>query len=337
LKTIFSTQGVHPRDRFDYWHQIACKSVVDHDSRPESRLNFTAELEAERLAGLDLIVFQNSPMDVSHEVRHIVRAKDDDIFVCRQIAGALRLEQEGRELTLEPGQFALLDSALPYIGRFFSGSKLLVIKVPRHEFEARLGPIQSLVARGISPEAGTHGLTSSLLALLPAHVSCLAPLADQAIKTQILDLIAFGLAQYAGRVQLSSSKALSLLRLRAVIESRLMDPDLTPAQAAAAAGMSTRYANALLAKEGQSLARFIQARRLARCRKALEDPLQQRRTVSEIAFAWGFSDMTHFGRSFKKTFGILPSELKRQAEKRGAMVSQMDRLNVRRKPLSLKG
>jgi hypothetical protein len=231
LKTIFSTQAVHPRDRFDFWHQIACKRVVDHDSRPESRLNFTAELQAERLAGLDLIVFENSPMDVSHEVRHIVRAKDDDLFVCRQMAGALRLEQEGREVTLQPGQFALLDSALPYIGRFFSGSKLLVIKVPRRELEARLGPIQNLVARGVSPDAGAHGLTSSLLALLPTHISCLVPLAEQALKTQTLDLIALALSQYPGPVRLSSPKALSLLRLRAVIESRLTDPDLTPAQA----------------------------------------------------------------------------------------------------------
>jgi AraC-like DNA-binding protein len=314
LKTVFSTQAVHPRDRFDYWHQIACKRVVDHDSRPESRLNFTAELQAERLAGLDLIVFQNSPMDVSHEVRHIVRAKDDDLFVCRQMAGALRLEQEGREVTLQPGQFALLDSALPYIGRFFSGSKLLVIKVPRRELEARLGPIQNLVARGVSPDAGAHGLTSSLLALLPTHISCLVPLAEQALKTQTLDLIALALSQHAGPVRLSSPKALSLLRLRAVIESRLTDPDLTPAQAAAGAGMSVRYANALLASEGQSLARFIQARRLSRCRRALEDPRQQRRTVSEIAYSWGFSDMTHFGRSFKKAYGILPSELRRRTE-----------------------
>jgi hypothetical protein len=61
------------------------------------------------------MALENSPMDVSHEVRHIDRAKDDDLFVCRQMAGALRLEQEAREVTLQPGQFALLDSALPYI------------------------------------------------------------------------------------------------------------------------------------------------------------------------------------------------------------------------------
>ena len=42
-------------------------------------------------------------------------------------------------------------------------------------------------------------------------------------------------------------------------------------------------------------------------RKALEDPLQAHRSVSEIAYGWGFSDMTHFGRRFKQAYGVLPS------------------------------
>jgi AraC family transcriptional activator of tynA and feaB len=57
-----------------------------------------------------------------------------------------------------------------------------------------------------------------------------------------------------------------------------------------------------------SIMRLVQARRLERCRAALEDPGQARRSVSEIAFGWGFSDMTHFGRRFKAAYGILPSE-----------------------------
>ena len=54
--------------------------------------------------------------------------------------------------------------------------------------------------------------------------------------------------------------------------------------------------------------RLIQTRRLEHCRLALEDPLQSHRTLSEIAYGWGFSDMTHFSRRFKTTYGVLPSE-----------------------------
>ena len=70
-------------------------------------------------------------------------------------------------------------------------------------------------------------------------------------------------------------------------------------------------ANAVLAEESLSISRLIQARRLARCRSALDDPLQTHRTVSEIAYGWGFSDMTHFGRVFRAAFGLLPSEYRK--------------------------
>ena len=85
---------------------------------------------------------------------------------------------------------------------------------------------------------------------------------------------------------------------------------------ALAAGVSLRYANAALSDEGTSIGRLIQARRLLRCRRALEDPAQAHRTVSEIAYGWGFSDMTHFGRKFKAAFGQLPSEYRKASHER---------------------
>jgi AraC-like DNA-binding protein len=97
----------------------------------------------------------------------------------------------------------------------------------------------------------------------------------------------------------------------------LSDPNLDVKTIADAAGVSVRYANALLALEDTSLRRLIQTRRLKRCQKALEDPLQSRRTVSEIAYSWGFSDMTHFGRVFKKAHGVLPSEYLRRSKQTG--------------------
>jgi AraC-like DNA-binding protein len=101
------------------------------------------------------------------------------------------------------------------------------------------------------------------------------------------------------------------MNVRTAIEARLPDPQLDAETVATAAGVSVRYANALLAQEGTSIARLIQSRRLERCHRALMDPLQAHRTVTEIAAGWGFSDMTHFGRRFKTAYGVLPSEFRR--------------------------
>jgi AraC-like DNA-binding protein len=48
-----------------------------------------------------------------------------------------------------------------------------------------------------------------------------------------------------------------------------------------------------------------------RCQKAFDDPSQTHRTISEIAYGWGFSDMTHFGRKFKAAYGLSPREFRK--------------------------
>jgi AraC family transcriptional regulator, positive regulator of tynA and feaB len=89
-----------------------------------------------------------------------------------------------------------------------------------------------------------------------------------------------------------------------------------------------------LAQEGTSVARLIQARRLEQCERALANPMQADRTVGDIAYAWGFSDLTHFGRLFKKRFGTTPSEYRRQISRHGA---PCEKTRVPRQPCAKAG
>jgi AraC-like DNA-binding protein len=135
-------------------------------------------------------------------------------------------------------------------------------------------------------------------------------LSQELVLHQALDVIALSLAGTIASEapRLSSGRAVTLLRVQAAIDARLSDSELDPVAVAAAAGVSVRYANAALARQGTSIAKLIQTKRLDRCRRALEDPAQRQRSVSEIAYGWGFSDMTHFGRRFKAAFGMSPRD-----------------------------
>jgi AraC-like DNA-binding protein len=151
--------------------------------------------------------------------------------------------------------------------------------------------------------------------MLPAHLGKMSRTAEKIAMDQTLDLIALSLAgmMHSSRPRISSARAVVSSAVRAAVEARLHDPNLTATTVAAAAGVSLRYANAVLAEENLSVARLIQERRLARCRRALGDPLQSHRSVSEIAYAWGFSDMTHFGRCFRKAYGLSPRDYRGRA------------------------
>ena len=161
---------------------------------------------------------------------------------------------------------------------------------------------------------GINGLVSDYLRNIPQYIDALQDAAKARIGEQVLDLAAVALAAEGGkgRPALSSARATALLRLRMEIERRLPDPALDPETAAGAAGISVRYANALLAEEGLSLGRLIVSRRLERCRLALSDAMQAHRTIGDIAYSWGFSDLSHFTRRFKGAFGCTPSDYRRQ-------------------------
>ncbi|WP_171947798.1 hypothetical protein [Bradyrhizobium erythrophlei] len=167
MKKLFSTTDVDPRHRFDYWHSVACDNLVGHTSTPECRQTFNAELRAGTLAATRLVLFENLPMDVSRTTKHVAHSQSDDLFICRQAAGLLALEQDGRQLVLGVGDVTLLDPNLPYAARFSAASKLLVVKVTRGALEARVGRIRDLTANALKPTKPENRWMSSILAMLP--------------------------------------------------------------------------------------------------------------------------------------------------------------------------
>jgi AraC family transcriptional regulator, positive regulator of tynA and feaB len=316
LQKFFSTADVHSRDSFDYWHEVLCKKIIEHDCIPDSREGFRGELKGGAVGDISLVSFENSPAIYSRVTRrHVGHSNPDELLVVQQRAGTTLLGQAGREVLLETGDITLVDPRRPAWANHSKGARL-VLKVPRHELEARVGKTHQTMAASIKPTAPEYALTSVFLEALATHSDALDPATADIVRNQALDLIAVSFAKAMDRdvPRVSSARALVLVNVRAAIEARLTDPMLDSDTVAAAAGVSVRYANAVLAEAGTSIMRLIRARRLERCRRALQDPTQAIRAISEIAYGWGFSDMTHFSRSFRAAFGLLPSEYRRLAK-----------------------
>jgi AraC-like DNA-binding protein len=316
VKRVFSTADVDPRDRLAYWHDVVCSNIVDRDFTPESPATFQADLHLGAIGDIGLALCATSPMTMVHATHHIGQTQTDHLFVTRQMAGTLVEEQDGREAVLNAGDIVLNDPRFPYASKSFKNSKLLILKIPRRLLEDRIGETRMMTARTLKRAQKEHRLTSALLRMLPAFTATLDAPALDMVRDHVLDLVAVSLAAAAdgGKARISSTRSFALINVRAVIESRMSDPNLDQYAVAAAAGVNQRFANQVLAQEGTSIARLIQLRRLERCRRAFEDPLQAHRTVSEIAYGWGFTDLTHFGRRFKAAYGCSPREYRRNAQ-----------------------
>ena len=98
------------------------------------------------------------------------------------------------------------------------------------------------------------------------------------------------------------------LRIHAFIQEHLGDPELSPAAIAAANHISLRLLHKLFQEQGQTVAGWIRARRLERCRRDLLDPAQAACPVAAVAARWGFRSAIHFSRLFRATYGLPPHE-----------------------------
>ena len=315
MDKVLAMSELHPRDRLAYWYDVACKVFVKHECRVEKPPAFDATIHRTTLGQLGIVEVDSVGLSyASVTPRDIAREEDNVFLLGLQLEGTATLVQDGREAILEPGDFALLDAQRPFSAHYSTKWRRLFLRIPHRALKARLAPSSQLTAHAMRRAPGISGLVSDYLRTIPRHIGALEETGRAQIGEQILDLAAIALAEQGAkdRPALSSARATALLRLRTAIEQRIGDPTLDPEAAAGAAGISVRYANALLAEEGLSLERLIVQRRLDRCRRALEDPTQAHRSIGEIAYTWGFSDLSHFARRFKSVFGCPPSDYRKQ-------------------------
>jgi AraC-like DNA-binding protein len=122
--------------------------------------------------------------------------------------------------------------------------------------------------------------------------------------------VAAALGPTAGAADVVAKRGVKAARLRVIlaeIERRFSDPDFDINNAATILGMSRRYIQLLLEETGKSFTEHLIERRLGRAFAMLSDRRYVHLAIIDIAFAAGFSDVSHFNRVFRRRFGDTPS------------------------------
>jgi AraC-like DNA-binding protein len=95
-----------------------------------------------------------------------------------------------------------------------------------------------------------------------------------------------------------------------LVDSRLTDPELSPAVLARELKVSVRTLHRAFASAEESVGAYIRRRRLEQARLELMAQTS-RPSVSEVAAHWQFADSSHFIRAFKKQYGQTPTQFVR--------------------------
>lgn len=182
-----------------------------------------------------------------------------------------------------------------------------VIFVPKQGLAASGYHLGHTYAHSISPQTRpTARVLADLLSSVLGQPASM-PAADAlAIRNAAVGLLVGALRSE----DIGDSKAVSdamRQRVESWVIDRLPLGPVSPAAAAAAHGISVRSLHRLFDGPEESFGSMVRAARL-RC--AREDLLTSVNTVQHIAARWGYSDMSHFGREFKRTYGMTSTEFR---------------------------
>jgi len=129
------------------------------------------------------------------------------------------------------------------------------------------------------------------------------------IGNHMFDLAATLLGPTREAAEIASTRGLRTTRLKAIlaeIDRHFADPNLSAKTIAARHGLSRRQVERLMEENGETVSRAVLRRRLAEAAAMLSDPDTRNMRISDIAFACGFGELSHFNRTFKREFGEAP-------------------------------
>lgn len=322
LTTFITTADKPESERFTFWRDTVRGSFLGLDCQRTSDQPFSGEISTTRVKEVCFSRVRACGYKYRRTPFWVRQDRERGVFIPLVLKGTFSIMQDGREARLGPGDLTFFDNARPHTGSSIrpctksvsDDFEQIFIHMPHEVWIRRFGSTQQVTARAVRGNTEMGAMVSTLLRQVvpyigkadPATADRLAELSLAMVTTALGDLVSQQDAcQSSGRISL-------LYRAKAFIEQNLHDPVLNPEKVAQGLRISERYLRDLFHEEDSTVSNWIWRRRLEKTHQDLSDPLLMSKSVSEIAFNCGFSDLTHFGRRFKAAFSATPSEFRRE-------------------------
>lgn len=321
MNHTFSAADVPSTQRLSLLREAISTQFLDLYVAPLARdagAKLDAFMSIRELGGVRIARFCGTPLAAARTRTHVELCEDEGHYLLAlHTQGVARASQHGRQITLRPGDLALLDSSRPYTIELANSGPFehVAFQIPRARLDARSARIERALAVRLPAGSDAGRLASPYLRTLAApdwrtSSSDPAPLVETG-----LDLLVNALLPAAGvEMPVTSRQAAMLHQLKLHARAKLGDPDLSPAGVAAAHYVSTRQLHRLFAREQTTFGSWVREERLRRCRRDLADPRLREVPIAQLAARWGYPSAPHFTRSFSARYGVGPRDFRRMAD-----------------------
>jgi AraC-like DNA-binding protein len=303
---IWSTDGVPSRERFSYWREVVCSAAAGFFGTPTAAPpgEFSARATLRSCGPFRFLVGEaKTSYQLALTRRDAANMPSDHYGLFVQLSGET-MSIRGEETTrLSAGEIGFCLGG-PYRGAH--GGRSAIAMLPRAMIERRAPWLRNLPYRKLAANA-------RFVDHVRLHMMELAgdgPPLDEAQTSLLADNLCnlMALAAAGGMPATRLQGELQLEALLAFCRQHLQNPDLSPQRAADAVGISLRTLHSRFRQTGRSFGHWVLEARLDGCSAALRDPHQRQKNISELAYQWGFNDLSYFNKAFRAQFGMTPGD-----------------------------
>jgi AraC family transcriptional regulator, positive regulator of tynA and feaB len=299
-----STAGLGPKKQIQCWSDALTDLCGHFDVDPLESATLDGRINYTTVSRLKLCQIEASQHRIAHAASRSKGREHPYVKLLFQTHGVSYFEQNGCQIEINPGDCLAYDVSCSHTIVSPSLTRHEVVIVPRELLRERGFQIGKMYARKLSARSGTGRLAYEFAHAAFDAATKLSANSAATVAESLIDLLLLPLREADSSSDRVGRNAM-YLRAQAFIAEHLRDPDLRIDQISSALGCTKRYLHMLFSERGTTVSEYIWRARLLHCRQELE--IHGDKTITDVAFSWGFSSSSHFSRVFRKWFGVAPS------------------------------
>lgn len=297
------TNSVAARDRLPFWTELADKFIAPLTIEVPDDSTFEARMYRAALRECDIVSPCSSPARIYNSPGIDVGAYNLQL----QHVGSSINHTGGRTSLLNEGDFLLFDPSQPLELTFTEPTQTIVLRLPVPYVEARMPRLKQMVGIPVRGDSGAGALFSRFLRTAWSQLETGENDWGDTMSDVIWPLLDLAYSSVHPTTLDMNRRDLRRRAVLDLIEAHLCETELDTHRIATRVGVSARYVQLLFAEMATTPSAYIQRRRLERAASRL-DKEGSDVTITEIAFDVGFNDLSSFCRSFRRRFGMSPSD-----------------------------
>jgi len=308
-----STSDISKTERLSRWNAFVSDTYAVLHIQPQNGGDYEATIARICIGRLGLSWYETTASSgiVAPGTAGTWSAPVGDAFILAiQEHGSCTGHYLGREIVSGPGDMVLLDASRQWRVESQASMKVVAIKIPANHMLKIIQDPEGACGIRLGAEVPEVALAASLILKIKDAIEA-NPEADwEAYENVLIDIITCALHHLPESDRHPPKSGNQRREACAYIEKNLGNPDLNVSLIAAELGVSTRSIQRIFGELGFTPRGYIFERRIDEAAERLRRPDCQHLSITDIAYSMGFSDLSHFVRSFRRKFGLSPRDFR---------------------------